>query len=110
MRYWPAILIPPIAFLTLLSGNYALVPWACATEARAPLHVASAVALAVALFGHVVAWREWRDLGMERPDDKAERLSWLRLLAVIGIMQSGLFTLAVAALWITQFVIQPCVR
>ena len=110
MRYWPAILLPPFLFLTLLCAGYALVPWACENQTRAPLHWLSAISLALAMIGIVVAWRDWRELGLKRPDDKAERPSWLRLLTVVGLMQSSLFTLAIAALWLTQFVIPPCVR
>ena len=110
LRYWPAITLPPLVFLTLLSVAYALVPWACENQARAPLHVVSAVGLLLAALGVWAAWREWRALGFKRPDDKAEKTSWLRLLSVVGLMQASIFTLAIAVLWLTQFVIPPCVR
>ena len=109
-RYWPAITLPPIIFLTLLSVGYALVPWECENQARAPLHIISAIALALSAGGIWAAWREWRELGLKRPDDKAEKPSWLRLLSVVGLMQASIFTLAIGAIWLTQFVIPPCVR
>jgi hypothetical protein len=70
----------------------------------------AAVTLAIALGFAVLAWREWAAIGLVRPDDRAERASWLRLLAVLGLMLSSLSALATTALWITQFVMTPCVR
>jgi hypothetical protein len=110
MRIWPPMFMPPLAFLTLLSVAYAAVPWACEHQHRAPLHAMAGVTLALALGLALLAWREWRAVGLERPDDRANRASWLRLLAVLGLMLSGLSALATIALWITQFVIPPCVR
>jgi hypothetical protein len=110
MRYWPAIFVPPLTFLTLLSTGYAIVPWACEHQTRAPLHWISAIALVIALAGMALAWHDWRSVGLKRPDDKGERASRLRLLCVVGLMLSGLSTLAVLSLWLTQFVIPPCVR
>lgn len=110
MRVWPAIFVPPLLFLALLSGGLALVPWACAHETRAPLHWVSAVVLAIAAATVALAWRQWRETGRVNPDDRADRASWLRLLCVVGISVGAFFALATAALWLTQFVLTPCVR
>jgi hypothetical protein len=110
VRLWPPVLVPPLAFLTLLSAAFALVPWTCEHQQPAPLHAITIVTLAIALGGIALAWHEWRSAGLEHPDDRGERVSWMRLLAVVGLCISALFLLATIGLWITQFIMHQCVR
>jgi hypothetical protein len=104
------IFIPPLAFLTLLSAAYALVPWACENQHRMPLHAAAAVGMALTAGGALMAWRDWREAGLDRPGVDPERSGWMRLACVIGLTVSSFFALATLALWITQFIMPPCVR
>jgi|SRR5689334_20516319 hypothetical protein len=110
MRLWPPVLIPPLAFLTLLSAAYALVPWTCEHQQRAPLHAITIVTLAIALGSMGLAWREWQSAGLEHPDDRGERVSWIRFIAVVGLCMSSLSLLATIGLWLTQFIMPQCVR
>ena len=110
LRLWPALLIPPLAFLTLLAGGYALVPWACDTQRHFPLHVTAVISLAIAMTGIVLAWRDWRSVGVKEPDDSSDALVRDRFVAVLGLLLSSLMTLTTLMIWITTLIVPPCVR
>ena len=110
MRLLSPLIVPPLIFLILQSVNYALEPWACEHQTRFPMHATAMVALAIALAGAALAWREWHARGRILPDDGAGTDSSARFLAVVGLMVSAFSALAIAALWMTQFVVPPCVR
>lgn len=108
LRLWPPLLVPPVAFLTLLSAAYALIPVACEAHSSLPLHLVAALSLAIALGGAALAWRDWRSAGVKAPHDQADKATQVRFLAVIGLMMSGLIALATVTLWIANFIIPPC--
>jgi hypothetical protein len=110
MRIATPLFIPPVVFLALIAVAYALVPWACETQRRVPLHLLSLVALAVAAGCVVLAWRNWRSLGTDPAYDESEITVWVRFLAALGLALSGLITVGTIALWTTQFILPPCVR
>jgi hypothetical protein len=110
MRLWPALLVPPIAFLAVLTAAYALVPWACETQRHFPLHLVSLACLAITGGGMALAWRDWRAAGVEEPDDSPGQAARDRFIAVLGLMLSCLMMLVTLMLWTTTFIIPPCVR
>lgn len=110
MRIWPGLLVSPLIFLTLLVVNYGMEPWACEYQVRWPLHLAAAVALVLVLGFAALAWRDWNEVGMQRPDDSPDDVARVRFLSVLGLMLSGLMTLAVLGLWTTMLILPPCVR
>jgi hypothetical protein len=110
VRIWPALFVPPLAFLTLLNVNYGLEPWACEYQIRWPLHLSAAVALVLALGAGALAWRDWRAVGMEPPNDADGEAPRVRFLSAVGLMLSGLSALAIMGLWTTILILPPCVR
>ena len=110
MRLWMPIIVPPLTVLAQVSAGYAIVPYACEHQRHFPIHLVSAISLAVALAGVVLAWSAWRAAGLQSPDDGAEAVSRMRLLAVMGLAMSALMALAAAAQWMTIGFVPPCVR
>lgn len=104
------LLCAPLAFLTQLTVNYAVVPRACSSgHAYAP-HLVTILFLLIALAGGFVAWRNWRDAGQVESGEGGGRVERSRFLAVMGLLLSGLITLVFIAQWIPQFLISPCQR
>jgi hypothetical protein len=110
LRIWPALFIPPLAFLTLLSLNYALEPAACGNQQRLPMHLTAGVALLVALGGIALALRAWRSVGGGLPGDEPGPEERARFAAVIGLVLSSLSTLAIVMLWVVQVLMPACIR
>ena len=107
---WPALFVPPLVFLTLLSLNYSLEPLACGQQQRVAMHLTAAVALLIALGGIALALRAWRSVGGGPPSDDAGLESRTRFVAVIALMLSSLSTLAIAALGLVQLLMPACIR
>src|SRR3954466_1706137 len=110
MRLWFPILVPPLATLTQLSVNYALVPIACATQKHLPIHLVSAAALIVAVAGVMMAGSAWRESGAETLPDGASAASRSRFLSLMGGLIAALMGLATIAQWSAAVLIPPCVR
>ena len=109
MALWVSIIVAPVAFLSGLSLAYALVPLACQTQRAWPLHATSALVLALALAGIVLAWRTHREARAAAHGEGAkDGVPHARFLATIGIFVSALFALATLALWSTVWVLSPC--
>ena len=110
MTLWPPLLVPPLVFLAVVSGAFALVPWACEKQQWLPLHVVALAGLAVTVGGIWLAWRDWRAAGLEEPSDKAERIVQARFLSALGLAISGISTFGMLMLWIVTYVVPPCFR
>jgi hypothetical protein len=110
VRTWPAIFVPPLVFLTLLSLNYALEPPACEQQSRLAMHVAAAVALLIALSCVGLAARAWRSVGLTFTTDDPGEETRTRFGAVIGLMLSVSSALSISMLWVVQLILPACVR
>jgi hypothetical protein len=110
VRIWPGLLVPPLAFLTLLSVNYGLEPWACEFQIRWPLHLSSAVTLVLVAAAGVLALRDWRRAGLEAPNGGGAQAPRERFLSAMALMLSALSALSVLGLWTTILIMPPCVR
>jgi hypothetical protein len=110
MRLWISILITPIAALTQLSANYALVALECEKQQRFPIHLVSGITLAIGVIGVLLAWSVWREAGMHPPDDRGEAVSRVRFLAALGAAISALMVLSMGAQWLTTGFVTPCLQ
>jgi hypothetical protein len=106
---WFAMLAGPVAWFTGLNLNYSLVRLACAKGSLVSLHLVSALTLALAVSGGVVAWREWRRVGGGWPGEGGDPRARSRFMAVIGLMSSALFSVVILAQWVAQLILNPCV-
>ncbi|HEX8913182.1 MAG TPA: hypothetical protein VF796_12555 [Humisphaera sp.] len=111
LALWCGLLVPPGAWSLHLTSVYAMVPAACLSHSKLPLHLTSAFLLLVAVAGGWVACRQWRAVGRgwPSPTEPGPR-GRARSLAVMGMMASALFTLVICGQWVYVFAINPCVE
>jgi hypothetical protein len=105
---WPGVLLPPIVFLGALSLTYAYVPRACDAQRSAVLHWILVAALAVVLVTGVRSWREYRALGAHLPGDHGTPDERARFVALLGVLSSTFFSVAILAQGIAQWLLSPC--
>jgi hypothetical protein len=103
------VLVPPLAFLTELSVTYAFVPRACDAQRTDVLHWVVAAAFAVIVVAGALAWRDYYALGKRLPGDAGTPEERARFLALLGVLTSALFALAVLAQAIAQMFLSPCI-
>jgi hypothetical protein len=107
---WAGVLAGPLATLTQLQVNYALVLWACGAGREWALHLVSLLALLVTAAGGLLSWRNLRRAGGGWEEEGAGVLPRSRFMAVVGVLISVLISLVVIAQWIPIFVYGPCER
>jgi hypothetical protein len=107
---WAGVLAGPLATLTQLQVNYALVLWACGAGREWALHLVALLALLVTVGGGLLSWRNWRRAGSGWEDDGAGVVPRSRFMAAVGVLISALIALVVVAQWIPIFVYGPCER
>ena len=105
---WAGLLLAPAAFLLNLEVAYALVPSACSTGTRVPMHIVHLVCLLLAAAGALTAWRSWRLTGETWPGGAGGRLSRSRFMAGVGLLLSLFIVMVIMAQWIPSLVLSPC--
>lgn len=105
---WFAMLAGPAAWSLGLGLDYALVRVACSAGTTLPLHAVTLGSLALAAAGGWVAWRAWARTGRGRPGEGGGPVPRSRLMAVLGMLASALFGLAIVAQWAAKLFLHPC--
>jgi hypothetical protein len=106
---WVGVLLAPVAWAAQQQALYTMVPWACQSGNFFALHAVTIAAVAVALSGALVAWRNWSRAGRARADDdRGGALARSRFFAVSGLVASLFFALVIVAQGIAAFVVHPC--
>lgn len=107
---WCGILLGPIAALSQLEANYALVLWACGAGRDWPLHLVSIIALVITLLAGLMAHRVWKRAGARRDDEGPGATPRARFMAMVGMLISGVMLLVILAQWIPVFIYGSCQR
>jgi hypothetical protein len=107
---WACMLAGPLAALSQLQANYALVLWVCGTGRAWSLHVVSLAALLVTTGAGLLSWRNWRRAGADWDDGGAGVLPRSRFMSVVGMLVSAHSALVVIAQWVAVFVYSACQR
>lgn len=102
------LLLPPAAWLVHVEATFVLSTRVCASGHEWTLHLTTLLALAVALTGGWLAWRNWRATGSAESPDRAGTLARSNFLAVAGLASAAFFTVAILAAELTTFFISPC--
>ena len=105
MRIWPALLLAPALALADQVVAYAAVGWSCAHERAIVIHAIHALFLVAAGASLVPAWQAW-SASRGRTNETGKRQHFL---ASMAIASAALSVLAIAAMWLTTWVIPPCV-
>lgn len=107
-QLWFGLLAPPIVWAIQMQANYSLVPFECSGGSRLPLILTSSVAFVVSCLAGVIAFRNWRRLGAEWPDD-ASGFARPLFMAALGLLVSPMFSLVIACQIIATIVFHPCI-
>ena len=102
------VLVPPLATLAGMEVSYGLVGPACTSGTTLALHLTRLVTLLVVLGAGLIAWREWRAVGVEHPGDGGSPGTRARFLSWVGVFAAGLFSLVVIAQWLAGLFLSPC--
>jgi hypothetical protein len=105
-RLWLGILLPPGAWLVHLSASYALSPAVC--DRALPYHLVTLGALAIALTGGWLAWRNHRDTGGAPNPDEPGTLARSRFMSTAGLASAAFFVLAILFAEVPNWVVPPC--
>jgi hypothetical protein len=107
-QLWAAVLTgPTIWFLSLLS-NFALAPWACTLGWKPALFGVTLVALAITAVSGLLAWKLWRQAGLEMPGESGGAVAHERSLALAGVLLSAMFFLVILAQSVPSLVLGAC--
>jgi hypothetical protein len=105
---WLGMLGPPVVWIVYLAVAYLLILFARRTGHVLPLHVASAVFLALALGAGGIAWSQWRRARRSSPQAIDEAITArARFMSLIGMLASVEFSLLIAASWAAMFILNP---
>ena len=110
LALWTGVLGGPLAWALQMQAGYALVRFSCPRHWLSIIHHAvTLLLLAAAVACTVVAWREWQRVGRGKPQSAEGGVAGRsRFLAVLGIFDSGLFSLVIFAQWLPLFFLSPC--
>jgi hypothetical protein len=106
MRSALALVLAPLLALADQSAAYSVVQWSCEHQNALPGHAFHALFLVATLLLTALAWTELRVRPAPAREDAASA-TW-PFIAGVGFA-SGLFSaLVIAALWLPQWVLSPC--
>jgi hypothetical protein len=105
MRIWYALLLAPTLALADQVVAYAAVGWSCAHERAVVVHAIHALFLLATAASLMPAWRLW-SATRGSADDAMQRQHFLGSLAIAS---AALSVLVIAAMWLTAWVIAPCI-
>lgn len=107
---WVGVLTAPLAFLTHLEINYALVTRLCQSAHKISMHLVTLLFLLISAAGGFIALRNWREVGSKWPGEDGSVTERSRFMAVVGLLISAIIVLALIWQWIPQFIFDPCQR
>lgn len=108
LALWISVLAGPVVWLVSFEANYALAPWACTFQAKIGLYLVSVAALILCGASGMLAWRQWVELGKQWPGSEGGSLARERILAVGGVLLSGMFFVVVLAQAIPEVLLEAC--
>jgi uncharacterized membrane protein YidH (DUF202 family) len=112
LELWIGFLGAPVVWLIQFQTNYTLVPWTCAHGHHYLLHLSSALFLAlgiVLVFLTLKHWRQNQRLVTDSQSDSSPA-GIAAFMSMVGLMNSGLFSLLILAQAIPPFFLSPCLE
>ena len=105
---WMGILAGPVIWLASFEALFALNPWACIFQTKAALFIVSLIAFAGSAASGLLAWSQWKALGVEMPGDGGDPLTRGRSMAFGGVILSTFCCLIIIAQAIPEVVLESC--
>lgn len=105
---WAGVLVGPLVWLTSFLANFALAPWACAFRWKPALFGVSIAALVITAASGLLAYREWRRVGLEPPGEAGDEISRARGMALGGVLLSSISLLIIVSQTIVEIVLGAC--
>jgi hypothetical protein len=102
-------LLPPAGWLLHLSASFTLATQLCDGRHHWLLHAVLVVALALAVTGGVLAWRNWRGTGSTFDDDRGGVIGRSNFLAIAGLASAAFFGLVILLSEVPNWFLDPCV-
>ena len=107
MRIWFPLLAAPTLALTDQSIALAMTGWACANQQVFAMHGVHALFLVATVAATVAAWGLWR--ATSRGKTRNETLARRHFLAGLATASAALSALVIAAMWVPNWMLSPCV-
>jgi hypothetical protein len=107
-RLWYSMLGAPTLWLIFLQSAYMLVLFACSKGQKFPLHFLSGVFLTLTLAIGVASWQRWRVTGGHWPSEEGAETDRRGAMAMLGLLQSGLFSMIIITAWAAILILDPC--
>jgi hypothetical protein len=107
---WFAFIGPISMALLHLQFSYVLEHTACSTGTKLQTHIFSVISVFVIAWAYVVAHRHWVAAGSDDPGQHAGPIGTERLMALGGMILSGISMLFVLAQWFPNFILPVCIR
>jgi hypothetical protein len=105
---WYGLLGGPIVWFFGLLAGYPLVEVACTKRSMFPLHLGSVVALSLVLGAGWAAWSQWSRVGRGWASEASDARTRSRFMAVMGVILSALFAMAIGVQWLATAFLHPC--
>jgi hypothetical protein len=108
-KLWFTMLGAPVLWLVFLQTAYLVALSACSSGDRIRLHICAAVFLGLIILTGVVSVVQWDRSGREWPSPETDGPSGRRqAMAMIGILQSALFSMVIITSWAAIAILDPC--
>ncbi len=106
---WPALLLSPSIALANLTITFALVTPSCANQQHGWLHTVTAISIGVSLlFTLMAAYANTINPQSEGNAAKDEPRARPHFLASLSLWCGIFFTATIAAQWLAQWILSPC--
>jgi hypothetical protein len=108
-KLWITMLGAPTLWLIFLQTAYLLVQLACSTGQHFVMHAGAGFFLMLTAAMGAISWKQWRESGSGWPSEEdGSSTGRRRAMAMIGLLQSGLFALIIITGWAAMMIIDPC--
>jgi hypothetical protein len=108
LALWYGVLAGPIAFMTAMALKFMMVPWACAIGSQIWLTVVAIVSLIFPITSALISWRYYAAAGANLDDEQGGQIGRTRVMALCGVVLSGMFGFAIIAQAIPVFILGAC--
>jgi hypothetical protein len=105
---WLGFLLPPIFWAIQLQTVYLTSEAGCLSGDFMANHLVSIFAILFSIVGGAISWRNWLETGKGWKSEQANSADRSRFIAILGMLNAGLFALLIFAQWLPTLLGVPC--